>query len=141
IGHLAPDRIGANLRCRYPMRVVRATGMGVNLGLSTRWRLGSDLLGRYLVGVVRIRKVCHQTVPLCLGEMVPLGGTPPLEVAQVVVILGRGSYRYPPTWAFQRLYIAMVRIGVEARSEEHTSELQSRENLVCRLLLEKKKNS
>src|SRR5690606_41620568 len=28
---------------------------------------------------------------------------------------------------------------VEVRSEEHTSELQSRENLVCRLLLEKKK--
>src|SRR5207302_6091687 len=29
----------------------------------------------------------------------------------------------------------------ERRSEEHTSELQSRENLVCRLLLEKKKIS
>src|SRR5207302_2947787 len=28
-----------------------------------------------------------------------------------------------------------------SRSEEHTSELQSRENLVCRLLLEKKKNT
>src|SRR5690606_41167748 len=28
---------------------------------------------------------------------------------------------------------------LEYRSEEHTSELQSRENLVCRLLLEKKK--
>src|SRR5690606_15048947 len=28
--------------------------------------------------------------------------------------------------------------GTAARSEEHTSELQSRENLVCRLLLEKK---
>src|SRR5690606_41818823 len=28
---------------------------------------------------------------------------------------------------------------ISARSEEHTSELQSRENLVCRLLLEKKK--
>src|SRR5690606_7337062 len=27
----------------------------------------------------------------------------------------------------------------DTRSEEHTSELQSRENLVCRLLLEKKK--
>src|SRR5690606_42051410 len=27
------------------------------------------------------------------------------------------------------------------RSEEHTSELQSRENLVCRLLLEKKKTN
>src|SRR5690606_34287639 len=31
------------------------------------------------------------------------------------------------------------RSGVPLRSEEHTSELQSRENLVCRLLLEKKK--
>src|SRR6266511_5205222 len=29
----------------------------------------------------------------------------------------------------------------EWRSEEHTSELQSRENLVCRLLLEKKKKN
>src|SRR5204862_1302857 len=28
-----------------------------------------------------------------------------------------------------------------ARSEEHTSELQSRRDLVCRLLLEKKKNN
>src|SRR5690606_41996139 len=31
--------------------------------------------------------------------------------------------------------------GHRARSEEHTSELQSRENLVCRLLLEKKKKT
>src|SRR3712207_8538022 len=30
--------------------------------------------------------------------------------------------------------------GMETRSEEHTSELQSRQYLVCRLLLEKKKN-
>src|SRR3712207_7429289 len=29
----------------------------------------------------------------------------------------------------------------DARSEEHTSELQSRQYLVCRLLLEKKKNT
>src|SRR2546430_5921050 len=29
---------------------------------------------------------------------------------------------------------------VKNRSEEHTSELQSQSNLVCRLLLEKKKN-
>src|SRR5690606_40980219 len=32
-----------------------------------------------------------------------------------------------------------VLAGNVLRSEEHTSELQSRENLVCRLLLEKKK--
>src|SRR5690606_28099694 len=35
---------------------------------------------------------------------------------------------------------AALAATVVARSEEHTSELQSRENLVCRLLLEKKKN-
>src|SRR5690625_7089490 len=31
--------------------------------------------------------------------------------------------------------------AIKARSEEHTSELQSRGHLVCRLLLEKKKKS
>src|SRR3712207_8434748 len=31
--------------------------------------------------------------------------------------------------------------ALRARSEEHTSELQSRQYLVCRLLLEKKKNT
>src|SRR5690606_41491946 len=35
-------------------------------------------------------------------------------------------------------YLLAARLA--GRSEEHTSELQSRENLVCRLLLEKKKN-
>src|SRR5207302_9038003 len=36
--------------------------------------------------------------------------------------------------------IAFDLTAADLRSEEHTSELQSRENLVCRLLLEKKKN-
>src|SRR3712207_8443047 len=35
---------------------------------------------------------------------------------------------------------ATALIAVPIRSEEHTSELQSRQYLVCRLLLEKKKN-
>src|SRR3712207_7084755 len=34
----------------------------------------------------------------------------------------------------------LQRAALEERSEEHTSELQSRQYLVCRLLLEKKKN-
>src|SRR2546429_4036054 len=38
---------------------------------------------------------------------------------------------YPTTWRRSRIYAR--------RSEEHTSELQSRLHLVCRLLLEKKK--
>src|SRR5688572_32354762 len=36
---------------------------------------------------------------------------------------------------------AVVCIAGCPRSEEHTSELQSQSNLVCRLLLEKKKNT
>src|SRR5690606_32200271 len=40
-----------------------------------------------------------------------------------------------PCAALEKLLIARKQY---ARSEEHTSELQSRENLVCRLLLEKK---
>src|SRR5690625_4496813 len=45
--------------------------------------------------------------------------------------------------AFKRaeeLAMAMEARGYRGRSEEHTSELQSRGHLVCRLLLEKKKN-
>src|SRR5690606_41440955 len=42
---------------------------------------------------------------------------------------------------FENLSIGKYTVYVKdiGRSEEHTSELQSRENLVCRLLLEKKK--
>src|SRR5690554_7737423 len=45
----------------------------------------------------------------------------------------RGERRVPPMARVER------RLAHE-RSEEHTSELQSRPHLVCRLLLEKKKN-
>src|SRR5688572_32295473 len=41
---------------------------------------------------------------------------------------------------FQRV-VDDVRNRCGVRSEEHTSELQSQSNLVCRLLLEKKKNT
>src|SRR3712207_7922387 len=37
------------------------------------------------------------------------------------------------------IFLAILPIVINARSEEHTSELQSRQYLVCRLLLEKKK--
>src|SRR5206468_12783092 len=47
---------------------------------------------------------------------------------------GRGILR---TWQASR--VTRPARGVFFRSEEHTSELQSRSDLVCRLLLEKKK--
>src|SRR5438270_4023374 len=48
----------------------------------------------------------------------------------------RRPHRAPARRA--RLYLPGRR-GEDGRSEEHTSELQSQSNLVCRLLLEKKK--
>src|SRR2546430_10349938 len=36
------------------------------------------------------------------------------------------------------IYVTLTRAQPEPRSEEHTSELQSQSNLVCRLLLENK---
>src|SRR5690606_41249393 len=53
-----------------------------------------------------------------------------------------GGRSIPTMILFKGGEAADMKIGAgtpKARSEEHTSELQSRENLVCRLLLEKKK--
>src|SRR2546421_4632681 len=44
-------------------------------------------------------------------------------------------------WDNIRAEDLMAVFGSDVRSEEHTSELQSRSDLVCRLLLEKKKNN
>src|SRR5438034_8662613 len=53
--------------------------------------------------------------------------------------------RAPRTYADQRVVILGKRNSgfevADARSEEHTSELQSHSDLVCRLLLEKKKKN
>src|SRR5256885_9657039 len=54
---------------------------------------------------------------------------PPVSVCQNVSTMGQ---RPPPTCSWYQC---------QARSEEHTSELQSPCNLVCRLLLEKKKHT
>src|SRR2546422_7889894 len=59
------------------------------------------------------------------------------------------STTFRNTWSFHaggtlgqlgETYCYSCARGGPARSEEHTSELQSRLHLVCRLLLEKKKN-
>src|SRR5438046_3242521 len=60
----------------------------------------------------------------------------------------RDGWRAPQVWSARHtpagpLLSAVPRrrgLPLAARSEEHTSELQSLTNLVCRLLLEKKKN-
>src|SRR5687768_18586079 len=49
--------------------------------------------------------------------------------------------RSSPAWCGSERRMPSPVPATAARSEEHTSELQSRLHLVCRLLLEKKKSS
>src|SRR3712207_8302805 len=58
----------------------------------------------------------------------PQGG----EVAHLVAALA------DVPWLGDELHAVDDRVLLDERSEEHTSELQSRQYLVCRLLLEKK---
>src|SRR5258708_10791919 len=56
-----------------------------------------------------------------------------------VLLIGVNGNCFPPS---KELVVAVIVSWVESnfhRSEEHTSELQSPDHLVCRLLLEKKK--
>src|SRR5690606_40673739 len=65
----------------------------------------------------------------------PLG---PLLCKDLVYVPALQSH---PACRRESLFKTAGHIPSSLRSEEHTSELQSRENLVCRLLLEKKNNA
>src|SRR2546422_5937306 len=83
-----------------------------NLTMSrTSWAICSSVFGEipYFPSPISASPLSFRRMRLNLGGLVD-------------AVTGRGSYLAPP-----------------GRSEEHTSELQSRLHLVCRLLLEKKK--
>src|SRR3712207_7529524 len=69
------------------------------------------------------------------GETVARASTLPQPALRGDVVL----VLYAVGWLLVVLALAML-MPAAVRSEEHTSELQSRQYLVCRLLLEKKKN-
>src|SRR2546427_6615208 len=52
-----------------------------------------------------------------------------------------GAMQFGRTWSTTTRRSVAPSAVAAARSEEHTSELQSQSNLVCRLLLEKKKKN
>src|SRR3712207_8544217 len=57
------------------------------------------------------------------------------------LLAGEGALPYPVRENHGRSHEPLRPLGRRLRSEEHTSELQSRQYLVCRLLLEKKKKT
>src|SRR2546430_13128646 len=78
----------------------------------------------------------HDALPICAA------GSPPttsccMRAAALWWSIRATAPTYRRRW---RSSNASLREKSSRRSEEHTSELQSQSNLVCRLLLEKKKN-
>src|SRR2546421_5079471 len=70
--------------------------------------------------------------------------SPISETAEMGVAVGAAITGLRPIvelWMSEFMLVAFDQLINEARSEEHTSELQSRSDLVCRLLLEKKKKN
>src|SRR3712207_8904461 len=67
----------------------------------------------------------------------PLGLLQP--IADAIKLITKESI--VPRAADQWVHLLAPVLMLVSRSEEHTSELQSRQYLVCRLLLEKKKNN
>src|SRR5690606_41730469 len=87
----------------------------------------------------------HDALPIYRGAVVvPRRG--PARLGRLLPVLGRarhtGGGDARPGGSRGEDGAAPLSVGDPGgRSEEHTSELQSRENLVCRLLLEKKKRA
>src|SRR5690606_40150349 len=91
-----------------------------------------------------IRARVHLRQP-AVGNVAEIPGHRPLPLpVQVPAETEPGGELRVAAEAFPAIALLVVEIRFEQvreRSEEHTSELQSRENLVCRLLLEKKKKT
>src|SRR5229473_2342391 len=91
------------------------------------WRAG--LTAIVCIGETRQQRDAGQTLDICRGQLnlsLPEGAT-----SDNLVVA------YEPVWA---IGTGLTPTVGDVRSEEHTSELQSLAYLVCRLLLEKKKD-
>src|SRR5947207_6316230 len=76
----------------------------------------------------------HDALPISIGrsaaKMRPICSAGNVSSSSIGIAATRSITR-------SRTRLAAVRAGVFGRSEEHTSELQSHSDLVCRLMLEK----
>src|SRR3712207_8020404 len=96
----------------------RQVGMKTGLPVTTPGMTLNRMCGSGLQAIVS----AAQEIALGDADVILAGGVENMDMAPFLMPKGRYGYR----------------MGMP-RSEEHTSELQSRQYLVCRLLLEKKK--
>src|SRR5207249_10192679 len=82
----------------------------------------------------------HDALPICFFWLP--GGVPVLLPCMMLTIVGQlGAWPVLQTFTSELFPTGLRSSAGSWRSEEHTSELQSRFDLVCRLLLEKKKST
>src|SRR5688572_25727338 len=142
------------------MRIIRAAHLGMCFGVRDAIALALDhaesgpltILGDLVhnptvlsaleaKGIAVAQHVDHVTTPTL---MVTAHGTSERTLARTRALgLKVVEATCPLVRVAHRAVTALAREGyhVVIRSEEHTSELQSQSNLVCRLLLEKKKTA
>src|SRR5690349_23462384 len=90
----------------------------------------------YTVAIEIYTLSLHDALPILPWHR-PSGAGPPRGAPSCGKPVNRGSVRAVVTSSYRLTSQA----GRPGRSEEHTSELQSRRDLVCRLLLEKNKTN
>src|SRR2546427_5316994 len=104
------------------------------LGVTAAATFGASAAGIGFAGVARAQEKPKGNIP-----------DKPYRIGHMTFFTGPGAVLGEPMFKGQQLAADEINaagglLGKRKRSEEHTSELQSQSNLVCRLLLEKKKN-
>src|SRR5438552_12401853 len=103
-----------------------------------------DLTGMFLVVAATSSEELHQRIfeeATRRGVLCNIVDVPVLCDFYYPAVVQRGALQIAISTAGKSPALAQrLRKQLEERSEEHTSELQSPDHLVCRLLLEKKKN-
>src|SRR5690554_1830934 len=125
-GPLCPERSN-QLQCRC---IINARGLRLESGTPYRHLAAGQL------SVIVLPQLAEQRLLLPLVDLQYLLDQLRLQAA---VLQGAGQAHHVPGETQPPETAARIQIGF--RSEEHTSELQSRPHLVCRLLLEKKKKT
>src|SRR3712207_6660427 len=131
------EQIAPALKERFgienPMRVPRLEKIVVNMGVGEAAQNSRALDG----AMEDLAKITGQKPQMRRARKSIAG----FKIREGMPVGARVTLRGERMWEFldRLISVALPRVRDFRRSEEHTSELQSRQYLVCRLLLEKKK--